>query len=276
MGRRAKITIGILISIVLLLGIVYLYMSSGEGVDNEKGQWLTEYLVAHRGLFDDEHPENSLGAFARAIEMGYAIELDVLLSKDEEVMVFHDLNLERLTGDSRDINEVESSELKAMRINNTEYLIPTMKEVLEFVDGQVPILIEIKNVKDINLLGERLYEVIKDYEGDISVQSFNPFVLSWYKENAPEILRGQFSGGLKEDETIKWYEKFLLTHLMVNFKSRPNYVGYAVDELDYFRLSSLRKSGIPVIAWTVNDSSKLEEALDKSDSIIFDSIDELF
>ena len=52
--------------------------------------WLVETPIAHRGLHDKDHPENSISAFARAIDEGYPIELDVQLIADGTVVVFHD------------------------------------------------------------------------------------------------------------------------------------------------------------------------------------------
>ena len=52
--------------------------------------WLVETPIAHRGFHDKNNPENSLAAFARAIEKGYAIELDVQMLSDGTVVVFHD------------------------------------------------------------------------------------------------------------------------------------------------------------------------------------------
>jgi glycerophosphoryl diester phosphodiesterase len=191
-------------------------------------------------------------------------------------MVFHDSNLERMTGDTRELEEVDYAELRDLKVGGTDYQIPTLREVLDLVDGQVPIMIELKNSSKVMELGKLVYEEVKDYDGDFSILSFQPFILKWYKENAPEIVRGQLSGGVSEEESLKWYERLVLTNFMVNFISKPQYIAHAVEELDHFRIPSLRASGIPVITWTITEEAMFESTLEKSDSIIFDSVPSMY
>lgn len=93
--------------------------------------WLLNGYFAHRGLFNKEFPENSMEAFDNAIKYGYGIELDVQFSKDEKLVVFHDDNLKRVTGDNRNVCDVEYSELKTLKLSNTEKTIPLFEDVLK-------------------------------------------------------------------------------------------------------------------------------------------------
>ena len=135
--------------------------------------WLLSTPIAHRGLWNEEIPENSLLAYKNAIEKGYPIEIDVHKSKDGVLFVFHDDNLSRMTGVDALLHEKTSTELKSLTLNGTEEKIPTLKEVLEVVDGKVPLLIEIKNQPDNSVVDDTV-KILKEYKGEFAVQSFNP------------------------------------------------------------------------------------------------------
>ena len=60
--------------------------------------WICTKYIAHRGLHDEASPENSLGAYKKAVEKDYAIELDVRVLADGTIVCFHDEKLGRLTG----------------------------------------------------------------------------------------------------------------------------------------------------------------------------------
>ena len=113
--------------------------------------WLVNKYVAHRGLHDKESPENSLGAFRKAVEKDYVIELDVHPLADGTPVVFHDELLNRMTGKDGYISQIKDEEsLKDYTLLNSDEKIPTLKEVLELVDGKTQIIVEIKAVTELN------------------------------------------------------------------------------------------------------------------------------
>ena len=91
-------------------------------------------FIAHRGLFNRlDTPENSMKAFENAIEKGYAIELDVNMSLDGHLVVFHDISLKRMTGIKNDVNLLNLNELKKLKLLGTDNVIPTFEDVLMLV-----------------------------------------------------------------------------------------------------------------------------------------------
>lgn len=154
-------------------------------------QWLFQIPIAHRGLHNNMVPENSLSAFKEALAKGYAIELDVHLSNDGEVVVFHDHELERITGQAGTIGDTNYLELKDYRLLQTEETIPTLKQTLELVQGRVPLFIEIKQKSDPGILEQKVYQLLSAYKGPLIILSFNAKSLEWFRINAPELLRGQ-------------------------------------------------------------------------------------
>lgn len=271
--KSSKIIIILSIALALLFAIVvfYNFATAGEAISEDKISWIKETPIAHRGLHTKDIPENSLSAFENALKNNYAIELDVQFTKDKEVVVFHDENLKRITNDTRNIEDVNYDELKNLRLGNTNEIIPTLEEVLELVDSKVAILIEIKDCKDYIELSEKTYEILKGYEGNYAIQSFNPFILEWYKNNASEVIRGQLSGTFTEgSESLNSFEKFVLKNMLLNFKSKPNYIGYELEGIPKSKLESLRKKGVPIIVWTVKNKEDMEKAYKYSDNITFE------
>lgn len=272
--KSSKRIIILSIALALLFAIVgfYNFATAGEAISEDKISWIKETPIAHRGLHTKDIPENSLSAFENALKNNYAIELDVQFTKDKEVVVFHDENLKRMTNDTRNIEDVNYDELKNLRLGNTNEIIPTLEEVLELVDSKVAILIEIKDCKDYIELSEKTYEILKGYEGNYAIQSFNPFILEWYKNNVSEVIRGQLSGTFTEgSESLNSFEKFVLKNMLLNFKSKPNYIGYELEGIPKSKLESLRKKGVPIIVWTVKNKEDMEKAYKYSDNITFEN-----
>lgn len=233
--------------------------------------WLTTRPIAHRGCHWDKNiPENSLPAFKLAIEKNYPIELDVHLLIDNTLVVFHDDNLLRMTGTDQTIWELDLSTIQSLRLDQTLYKIPTLAEVLKIVDGKVPILIEIKNSLKVGRLETFLRKKLRDYKGEIAVQSFNPFSLEWFKTHAPEIPAGQLSGGLK-DAKLSPLKKYILKNMLLNKKSKPRFISYDFNDLPSKRVDrELKKRGIPLLAWTIRSPEEREKALCFADNIIFE------
>ena len=105
-----------------------------------------EWNYAHRGLWNAAEgvPENSLPAFARAAEQGYAIELDIQITKDGRIVVFHDDTMKRMCGNEGKISDYTYEELQQFHLGDSTEKILLLREALQTVDGRVPLLIEIK------------------------------------------------------------------------------------------------------------------------------------
>ena len=273
MEKSKKITLSIMTVILVILAGIYFYLISGDNIAEKEVSWIVETPIAHRGLDNGSIPENSMAAFRNAIEKGYTIELDVQFTKDKELIVFHDDDLSRLTNDNRKVKDVNYQELKNLKLENTDEKIPTLKEVVEMVDNQVPLIIEIKDGEDIIGLSEKTYNIMKNYKGRYAIQSFNPFILEWFKNNASEVIRGQLSGTFREDaESLKFYEKFVLKNLLLNFKSKPNFIAYELDGVNNLSVKLLKGRNYPIISWTIENEEDMKKAYESTDNIIFDNI----
>ena len=191
---------------------------------------------AHRGLHkkDKSIPENSLGAFQAAVDAGYGIELDVHLTADEQLVVFHDDTLKRVCGVEGRTDDQTLAQLRQLRLYNTEYTIPTFDEVLDVLGGKVPLILEIKRgeKRERNaLLCKKIRERLLRYDGPVCIESFDPAIVAWWRHNAPEVLRGQLSQPPKKYKgNTKWITGFLCGNLLTNVVARPHFIAYCIGD----------------------------------------------
>ena len=261
-----------LVLLVVLAKVIKLYMIA-PGTRNKVMEKYKSVKFAHRGLHDETKAENSMSAFAAAKEHGFGIELDVRLSKDGELVVFHDDNLTRIVGKEGKVVDFTASELATMKLLGTTDTIPTLKEVLALIDGAVPLLIEIKMDGDESGIAEKFLEVIDGYKGDYIVESFNPIALRILKRARPDIIRGILSTLYMKQPRYKGKMLFrLLQNLCMNFLMRPDFIAYEKDGYSVPNLRFLRRNfNTPLIAWTIKSKEEEDMAISHGfDTVIFE------
>lgn len=237
---------------------------------NNKMNWLLDMKIAHRGYHSAKlAPENSIGAFKNAISEGFAIELDVHILKDDRIVVFHDDNLERMTGYKKNIEECTYDEIMGLELLETSEKIPLLKEVLDVVNGTVPLMIELKNKGKVGRLEQKLYDQLKIYKGDFVLQSFNPYSMGWFKKNAPEIIRGQLSGSYI-NEQLGFYKKILLENLLLNRISKPHFVNYEIMYLSNLAVKIQKQRNIVVLGWTAKNEAEYKKGMQECDNVVFE------
>ena len=228
-------------------------------------------FIAHRGLFDREKiPENSMLAFDKALEKGYSIEVDVNMTQDGYIVVFHDNSLKRMTGIKNDITTMTLSEIKKFKLLGTENKIPTFEDVLLQVSGKVPILIEVKPNSKYKELMEKLINLLEKYNGNYSIQSFDPRIVYWLKKNMPQISRGQISS--KNIREVKSrILKILLGKMVFNVITKPNFISYQYLSINEKFYKKQKSKGREVIAWTLKNKEDYEKIRDNCDMVIFEN-----
>lgn len=238
--------------------------------------WLVETPIAHRGYWGKNTPENSLAAFLKTIEKGYAIELDVQLLADGTVVVFHDESLARMTGNDGYLKYLNKEDLKALKLKGTKEHIPTLEEVLKLVDGKVPILIEIKNEYKVGKLEQAVINLLKNYKGEYAVQSFNPYSLEYFRIHSPNTIRGQLSGSFKgenfKDVKQPRIVRFILRRMMLNKKvSQPHFIAYEAQALPNRFVKKYKN--LPLLSWPVQSKEEYLNVVKYCDNIIFEKFD---
>ena len=234
---------------------------------------------AHRGLFSNREgvPENSLVAFKYAIMGGFGIELDVRLTADGEAVVFHDCSLKRMCGEDVNLSSLTLAELRKYRLLETQYSIPTLKEVLKLVDGKVPLLVELKGENGDTSVCSVSAEILDTYNGAYCVESFNPLLLRWFKKKRPDVVRGQLVTNLmKSEKGGNPFRNFALFSMLTNFLSRPDFV--AVDKKCLRALPIKICTGIfstKLFVWTVTKREHFDINRENGDLSIFEGFNPL-
>jgi len=227
---------------------------------------------AHRGLHTENQQvaENSVSAFAAARKSNYGAEIDVQLSKDGKVVVFHDDNLKRVCGVDKRVCSMNWQELSELALFKTGERIALLSEVVEIL-GEMPVIVEIKSAGANNsrLCSETL-KIMRSGGINWCMESFDPRICAWFRKNAPDVLRGQLSCRPRDFEGIPKPYAFLLGNLFCNFMSRPHFVAYR----DYSRrpmLVCLCHAMKPMrVVWTVRPDSDIERCEKENDAVIFE------
>ena len=215
---------------------------------------------AHRGLWNEERPENSAAAFSAAVERGYGLETDVRLTKDKVPVLFHDDTLTRMCGDERRVIDCTYAELTELYLKKSTEKIPTLQDILEIAGGKVPLLIELKGEDMSTELCDVIAPMLDGYGDMLTVESFNPILLSRMKKLRPEMPRGQLiTNLLKKGFPDGKVKAFMLTHLLAHFFSRPDFIAYdkafPMDFSVWVCIKIFR--AVPVI-WTVNGKEEIK------------------
>lgn len=234
-------------------------------------RWIVERPIAHRGLHDEQRPENSLAAFEAAAVAGYPIELDVHRTADARIAVFHDDELERMTGAPGRVEQAPWARLAALRLAGTDERVPELADVLATIDGRVPLLVEIKGGGRQGRVERLVVDAVRGYAGELAIQSFDPLGLVHVRIAASWIPRGLLACDFA-DEELSPTKKFLLRRLALAPIAAPAFIGYDLRALPYWAPSLARRLGLPIVAWTVRSNEELVRARSLADNVIFEQI----
>lgn len=248
-------------------GAVVFAAAPGKSGAGQKGPFYGRYF-AHRGLHttDGSAPENSLTAFRMAANVGYGVELDVHLTKDGQVVVFHDHDLERMTGAEGRIEDRDYAELRQLRLAGSGEHIPLLTEVLEVIGGVGPIILELKPSARRKELCRKTAALLEEYPGDVCVECFDPRVLRWFRLHAPQYLRGQLAmPAAHYDGEVSRTLAFLLSRGLLNFLGRPQFIAYEIGKKP-LTIRLAEKLGAMRVCWT---SRSLHDKKD-NEAVIFE------
>lgn len=262
-----------LLGAVLLLALLWVFLVAPRGT-KKKFEKFTKVRFAHRGLHTEGAPENSLTAFERACQAGFGIELDIRLSKDGELVVFHDETLTRVCGIDGKVSDYTAKELSEFSLSGSSDTVPAFREALSLVGGRVPLLIELKQAQGEGSVAEKFLEEIKDYRGEFIVESFNPLALRKVRRARRDIFLGILSTEYMKEEKFRGKPAYRqLERLRLNFLVRPDFIAYNKNGYGVTALKLLKKIfKAPLFAWTVK--SEKEEALARErgfDTVIFEN-----
>jgi glycerophosphoryl diester phosphodiesterase len=235
--------------------------------------------ITHRALHDRAagRIENSPSAIKAAVAAGYGIEVDLQLSKDGVAMVFHDEDLDRLTGETGPVNARTAAELGRIRLNDSSDAIPTLAEVLTLIDGKVPLLIEIKDQTLVmgptdGRLEAATAAALKGYKGDVALMSFNPHSVAHMARLAPHLPRGITTSAYDPDD---WAP--LPPEVCDRLRPIPDYdatgssfISHEGRDLARPRVVDLKAQGARVLCWTIRSAADEALARQVADNVTFE------
>lgn len=227
--------------------------------------WLRGRDYAHRGLHDAGVPENSLSAFAAAIARGMGIECDVQQTGDGRAVVFHDWQLDRLTGERGPVRQRTAAELAQIALEHGNERIPALRAMLDLVRGRVPLLIELKTRRErrVGALCLAVRRDLEGYPGPVAVMGFDPRVNAWFRRHAPRIVRGL----AVSEEGARTLSASLRRHLAL-WHAKPDFLAYDVRDLPSRFAAAQRRRGVPVLTWTVDSPALRKRAVEHADGSI--------
>ncbi len=265
----------VIIICIVLLSILAIWLFLIAPGRRYRGDFdFTKYRYAHRGLHDAEKAENSLSAFRAAVDAGFGIELDVRLSADGKVVVFHDPDLSRVCGTDKAVASLTADELAAQNLAGTGEGVPLFSDVLAAVDGKVPILVEIKeDTAADKLVTPAALALLADYRGPYLVESFNPLSLGKVKKARPDVFRGLLSDHFSLDPKYRTATHRLLQHFLLNVIARPQFLAYNREHKDFLPFALYRRLfRVPLFAWTVRSADEEKECRAVGfDTVIFEN-----
>jgi glycerophosphoryl diester phosphodiesterase len=260
--------------VLVLLGLWLFLIAPGSSRGMEK---FKKAKYAHRGLHgtvdaDTYAAENSLTAFRRAVEHGFGIELDVHVTKDGEVVVFHDDTTDRVTGVSGRLKDFTLAELREMRLSGTEDTVPTLKEVLDLVDGKIPLLIEIKETGTDHSISEATAEVLKSYKGDFIVESFSPLAFGAFRKAFQRLPCGFLCDKLSLNKNQRALKFRLIQRQLLNVVARPAFIALCHKRAGLFPVPFIKWLWrTTTVAWTVKSPEDEKKAYENGfDTVIFE------
>ncbi|MXN45883.1 glycerophosphodiester phosphodiesterase [Shinella kummerowiae] len=233
----------------------------------QKFNWLTERPIAHRGYHDLNRTvwENTLSAFARASDAGFAIECDLQYAADAIPVVFHDDDLKRLCGIEGDVRARTAGELGLLPIGGTADRVPTLKQLLHLVKGRVPLVLELKGRKgDDEGFAMAVLDAIEDYEGPVALMSFDQWLLKDLTEIGTTRPVGLTAEGVRP-ENFAVHEAAMQLGL--------DFISYYYGHLPNDFISRQRDLGKQIITWTVRDDEARTITALNADQMTFEGFD---
>lgn len=238
-------------------------------------QRLPGTLYAHRGLHSPGVPENSLPAFRAAAEAGYGAELDVHLTADGRLAVFHDGDLARMCGVEGAVEAFSSDVLRELRLAGTTETIPFLEEVVPLFAGRPGgLIVELKSAGGNHAaLAEATLRCLDGFSVPYCVESFDPRCLLWLRRHRPEVLRGQLMQNfLARPEGLSRWNRLALTGLFYNAAARPDFVAVRFSDRDLPAVRLCRALGVREALWTLRTAEELETAAREGALAIFENI----
>lgn len=263
----------IILIILLVIGLLYVYSTVCRTGHKDLSS-LRGWSYAHRGLHGNGVPENSLAAFAKALENGYGSELDIHLLADGNLAVIHDSQLKRTTGAEGRIEDLTADQLPQYKLEGTNETIPLFSQVLELYAGKAPLIVELKPMdNNVDALCTKVCQLLDGYTGLYCVESFDPRCVYWFRKNRPDLPRGQLTENFfaSANSPLSPAIKLMMKALMFNFMTQPDFVAYKYcDRKNIGNFLCRKLWGAQGVSWTLTTMEEYDTAVNEGYIPIFE------
>lgn len=228
--------------------------------------WLKKRPIAHRGLHNEKIVENTKEAIKEAIKNGYPIEIDVSITKENKLILFHDENIKRLTGIDKKVYDLTSQDLETIKYKNTDSKILSLKSALSLVAGSVPLLIELKSYRSFwnaSKIAKETFELLKNYKGGYAIQSFCITVPKIYNKLDENALVGLIAPLHLRNKILS--NAFLLISLLFY---RHDFISYNIKHMPN---CIIENSKLTKLFWVIKTKEEERKALKYKGNLIWDN-----
>ena len=239
--------------------------------------------IAHRGLHNRAGGviENSAAAFEAAIARDFAIECDVQLTSDGVPVVFHDDEMQRLLGRTGAIADATSADVTATPLLGSAAgdCPQRFTDFLVQIAGRTLLQIELKHQRDVagtQLLARSVAEALKSYRGPVTVESFDPNLLTAIRQFGFTGPRGIITydyADASEDSHLTEAQRYTLRHLLHWHETQFDFISCDRKALELPAITFWRALGKPVTAWTIKSQADADAARQNVDQIVFEGFD---
>ena len=240
--------------------------------------WLTARPIAHRGLHDASRGviENSLGSLLAAVAKGYAVECDLRLSRDGKAFVFHDDDLDRLTGQSGPFFARDAGELEQIGLSESQDKIASLEKWLAAARGAVPLILELKSDFSGNLaLAAAVAAALADYRGPVALKSFDPsLIAALRRRDAPWPLGMVAQESYDDFAELSRTQRVTLSRFTHVAETTPDFLSWRAADLPHPVCELARAcAGMPVMTWTIRSPEQVAAARKYADQIVFEGFE---
>ena len=225
-------------------------------------EFLKSSLIVNRGIYDNQITyENTLNSFTEAIKNKYSILLSVSVTKNNILIAYHDEDLTRLMNLKDKISSITYEELNYL----SSYHIPTIEETFNLINGEVPIIINIRNITKKHYLEKELAKYLDNYNGNFALLSRNARVIRWFNNNRPKYIIGEI---LTRNRSFSLHNFILNCLIITDFKS------INVDYYDLYKIKKIKEDSL-VIGYLINNQEKYIVYKEVFDNLFIDKVYDL-
>ena len=228
-------------------------------------EFLEEFPIASGGVYDNISVyENTLDSFKEAIKNGMTIYFSVRRTKDGEMIVYQDKTLERLMNLKDQINTTTYEELQYL----SSYHIPTLKEALDLIAGQVPIIINPRSTAHKFYLLKEMSKLLDKYPGQFAILSDKSIIIKWFNRRRPDYVIGEI---IRKKYHLNY---FTLKNIIAHYSIITDFKSVRVEDYDIIKLKIMKDKDL-ILGYLIDSEEKYLKYKDACHNLFISNISNL-